>query len=107
MRVAEAAVESEPIGDAVLVFGEERKEPASWVFRLAERRTGAVRGNKAKEGVVLLREAIETGARIVPSTRDSQRCQAAFIVRVMVIGWDDARVLTARGRLGSGRSWPS
>src|SRR6267378_3871108 len=41
MRVAESAIESEPIGDAVLVFGEERKEPASWVFRLAKRRTEA------------------------------------------------------------------
>src|SRR6266446_8672623 len=42
MRVAEPAIEREPVSNAVLVFGEERKEPASWVFRLAERRTGAV-----------------------------------------------------------------
>src|SRR5882724_6725628 len=95
MCVAEPAVESEPIGDAVLVFGEERKEPASWVFRLAERRTGAVGGHEAKECVVLLRESVETGACIVPATRDSQSREATFIVRVMVIGWNDPCVLAA------------
>src|SRR5712664_2665195 len=95
MRVAESAIEREPIGDAVLVFGEERKEPASWVFRLAKRRTGAVGGHEAQECVVLLREAIETSACIVPAARDSQSREAAFIVRVMVIGWNDPCVLTA------------
>src|SRR5882724_2296644 len=71
MRVAEPAIEREPIGDAVLIFGKERKEPASWAFRLAERRTGAVGSHETKECVVLLREAIETGACIVPTARDS------------------------------------
>src|SRR5882672_492033 len=59
MRVAEPAIEREPVGDAVLVFGEERKEAAAWGFRLAERRTGAVGSHETKECVVLLREAIE------------------------------------------------
>jgi len=33
--------------------------------------THALRGHQAKECVVLLRESVETGARIVPATRDS------------------------------------
>src|SRR6266403_1587553 len=95
MRVAEPAVESEPIGNAVLVFGEEGEESAAWMFRLAERRTGAVGGHEAKECVVLLRESIETGACVVPATRNSQSREATFIVRVLVIGWNNARVLAA------------
>src|SRR5882672_3839566 len=95
MRIAEPAVESEPIGDAVLVFREEREEPASWVFRLAKRRTGAVSGHEAKECVVLLRESIEARARIVLATRDSKSHEATFIVRVMVIGRNDARIFAA------------
>src|SRR5258708_12941836 len=88
MRIAKAAIKREPVRETELVFCKCAEKRAVRLARLGRGRSRTVRIDDAEEGIVLLREAVKTEARVVTSARDAEACETAFLGRVLVIGGD-------------------
>ncbi len=99
MRLAQAAVQRQPISDAKLIFEEQGRQTSGHIFRVtkiaAEIRIGWIVEIQTEDLVVLLAEAVNAGAQVVPAFDVAERRLAACVVRRAVVGGGERKVLRA------------